>query len=94
VVPAAASLTLRELAQTLRYRAVALWVHRRISVTLDSISPAARYCRQALAIQFFRHVKFSRQTGLVLWENWGLLEIRGNWNFELGTEMAKVPVPV
>jgi hypothetical protein len=32
-----------------------VWVHRRISVSLDSISPAARYCRQALAVQLFRH---------------------------------------
>jgi hypothetical protein len=27
------------------------WVHRRISASLLSISPAARYCRQALAVQ-------------------------------------------
>jgi hypothetical protein len=30
-----------------------------------------------------RDSEFSRQTGLVLWENRGLLELRGDWNFEL-----------
>jgi hypothetical protein len=37
-----------------------VWVHRRISVSLDSVSPAARYCRQALAVQLFRHSSKSK----------------------------------
>jgi RHS repeat-associated protein len=36
-----------------------VWVHRRISFSLDSISAAARYCRQALAVQLFRHTSKS-----------------------------------
>jgi hypothetical protein len=35
-------------------------VHRRISVSLDSISPAARYFRHALAVQLFRHSSKSK----------------------------------
>jgi hypothetical protein len=33
--------------------------------------------------QMIRDSEFSRQTGLVLWENRALLELRGDWNFEL-----------
>jgi hypothetical protein len=36
-----------------------VWAHRRISVSLDSISPAARYSCQALAVQFSRHTSKS-----------------------------------
>jgi ketosteroid isomerase-like protein len=35
---------------------------------------------------------FSRRTGLVLWENRGLLELRGNRTLNC-SEMVKVPVP-
>ena len=59
MVPAAASLTLREPANSALPSGRPVWVDRRISVTLDSISPAAKYCRQALAIQFFRHTSKS-----------------------------------
>ena len=36
-----------------------VWVQRRISFSFDSISPAARYRRHALAVQLFRHTSRS-----------------------------------
>jgi hypothetical protein len=46
-----------------------LWVHRRISASMESISPVARYCRHALAVQI--RSAFPFRSGLPRWTSKG-----------------------